>query len=273
MLRTRLITAAVLLALFLPLLLWAGPQGFGAGMAVFSALGMWEWARLAGMRSWRAVVWALAWLLAVAAVLAGALPAFVTEAVLALAALAWLGLLAGSLPRAALPAFLGTPLVLSVLGFVVLFAAWLALWHARSQGVGFLLSVLLLVWVADVAAYFGGRALGGPRLAPRISPGKTVSGAVCGVVAVVAYAALCARLPALRDTLGARLAVRWGLGGSLLAAGALAMLSVAGDLFESLLKRRVGVKDSSTLLPGHGGVLDRVDALLPVLPMVMLLVP
>ncbi len=273
MLRTRLITAFVLLALLAPLLAFAGTRAFGAAAGLFAAAGMWEWARLAGMRNAAALGWAVAWMLGVALVLFTPLARLDPDASFALAALAWGALLLGSLPRAGLPRGLGAPVVLCLLGFVILFAAWVALWHARAIGVGFLLSVLMLVWVADVCAYFGGRALGGRRLAPRISPGKTVSGALCGVLGVLVYTALCARLPQLHDTLGARLDARWGLAGALAACALLAALSVAGDLFESLLKRRAGVKDSSRLLPGHGGVLDRIDALLPLLPVVMLLVP
>ncbi len=273
MLRTRLITAAALLAVLLPLLAWGGARLFGACMALFTSVAMWEWARLAGLRGAAPVAWALLWLATAVSVLLGLPPAFDSHLGFALSTVAWAGLLAGALPRAALPRWLGHPPLLGALGFLLLFAAWLALWHARAQGVGFLLSVLMLVWIADIAAYFGGRALGGWRLAPRISPGKTVSGAVCGVLAVVGYVALCARVPELQDSLGARLAQRWGLGPALLAGALLAAWSVAGDLFESLLKRRVGVKDSSGLLPGHGGVLDRIDALLPLLPLVMLLVP
>ncbi|MDE2119938.1 MAG: phosphatidate cytidylyltransferase [Betaproteobacteria bacterium] len=273
MLRTRLITAFVLLAVLLPLLGFASARGFGLAMGVFAAAGMWEWARLAGFRGARAVAWACVWLLAVLGMLLSPLAGLDPDASFALAALAWAALLLGSLPRASLPRALGAPLVLGLLGFVILFAAWMALWHARQIGVSFLVSVLMLAWVADVAAYFGGRAIGGARLAPRISPGKTVSGALCGVAGVLAYTWVCARMPQLHDTLGARLAARWGLPGALLVCALLTGLSVAGDLFESLLKRRAGVKDSSALLPGHGGVLDRVDALLPLLPVVMLLVP
>ena len=271
MLRTRILTAAVLLAVLLPLLAFAGARGFSAAIAVFAAAGMWEWARLAGLRGAQPVVWALAWLGAVCAMLFSRVSALDPDGSFALAALAWTVLLLGSLPRARLPRALAAPAVLGMLGFLILFAAWVALWHARRAGVGFLLSVLALAWIADIAAYFGGRAIGGVKLAPRISPGKTLSGALCGVLAVVVYTAACARVPWLHGTLGARLAQRWGLGGALLASAALAVLSVAGDLFESLLKRHAGAKDSSGLLPGHGGVLDRIDALLPLLPVAMLI--
>jgi phosphatidate cytidylyltransferase len=149
-----------------------------------------------------------------------------------------------------------------------------AVGQARLTGLGLLLSVLLLVWMADIAAYFGGKALGRRKLAPTISPGKTWEGAVSGFIGVFAMAAawLWADAQGIADasSLYARL---WSFG-PLLAVLSLAFLvsmSVVGDLVESLVKRSAGVKDSSGLLPGHGGVLDRVDALLPVLPLAMML--
>lgn len=119
---------------------------------------------------------------------------------------------------------------------------------------------LAITWVGDTAAMFGGMLLGGPKLAPRVSPGKTWSGSACGVVASMATAVLFARL-ALRP-LGLELTL-----GQLLPFGAIvSVLGQAGDLAESLLKREVGLKDSSALIPGHGGVLDRLDSLYFALP-------
>src|SRR5690606_23606746 len=132
-----------------------------------------------------------------------------------------------------------------------------------------LLTMMALVWVADIAAYFSGRAFGQRKLAAHISPGKTREGAYGGIAAAAGFALASAACP---NTYGAALVARWGWVGALLAALLLAGLSIAGDLFESLIKRRAGVKDSSRLLPGHGGVLDRIDALLPVLPLAILLV-
>ncbi|MFZ4480249.1 MAG: phosphatidate cytidylyltransferase, partial [Rhodoferax sp.] len=156
--------------------------------------------------------------------------------------------------------------------------AWLAVAQARAVGINFLLSVLVLVWVADISAYFAGRAFGGrfshSKLAPSISPGKTWEGVWGGIAGVCLLAffwqwadqSLAAAVPSLFTQLGMK-------SGALLLVGIffLGAMSVVGDLFESLVKRSAGVKDSSGLLPGHGGVLDRVDALLPVLPLAMML--
>lgn len=118
--------------------------------------------------------------------------------------------------------------------------------------------MLLLIWASDIGAYLVGRVVGGPRLAPRISPGKTWSGAVGGLVCAVIVGAFAA------DMLHAPSSVAWV---AVLSAG-LGVVSQAGDLFESLVKRQFGVKDSGHLIPGHGGLLDRLDAVLAVAPVV-----
>ena len=145
-------------------------------------------------------------------------------------------------------------------------AAWFALMQFLSHGMLMLLSVLLIVWIADTAAYFAGRAFGRRKLAPHISPGKTWAGVVGAIVAVLLLAlAVWQFAPAARmysNELFAAVGPVWAL----LLLAVLIGLSIAGDLFESLLKRQAGVKDSGQLLPGHGGVLDRVDAMVPVLP-------
>ncbi len=115
-----------------------------------------------------------------------------------------------------------------------------------------LLFLLLLVWASDIGAYASGRAIGGPRLAPRISPGKTASGALGGLAAAVLVGVAAA-------TISSTAVIRAGA-----LAGLLGMVAQAGDLAESYAKRRFGVKDSGRLIPGHGGLLDRVDALLAV---------
>ncbi len=160
-----------------------------------------------------------------------------------------------------------------VLGAVLLFVAWLALAQARLVGVNFLLSVLALVWVADIAAYFGGRRFGRHKLAPSISPGKSWEGVWSGLVGVLLLALLWTWIDSRYAVDSASLYTRlvqaagWALSVPVLLL--LAAMSVVGDLFESLVKRAAGAKDSSGLLPGHGGVLDRVDALLPVLPLAL----
>jgi len=163
------------------------------------------------------------------------------------------------------------PLGLKALGgWCVLVGTWWSIAVAKEVGSGFLLSVLCVVWVADVAAYFGGKAFGRHKLAPVLSPGKTWEGVASGLLGVylLAYAWLnCAVFQALgADSVFALLSSQ-GLGVSALGLAVLVMFSVMGDLFESMVKRSAGIKDSSHLLPGHGGVLDRVDALLPTLPL------
>ncbi|MDP1534536.1 MAG: phosphatidate cytidylyltransferase, partial [Rubrivivax sp.] len=162
-----------------------------------------------------------------------------------------------------------------LIGLLVLWAAWLALGHARQIGINFLLSVFCLVWMADIAAYFGGRALGRRKLAPAISPGKSWEGVWSGMAGVLLLALLWLWIDQRYDvdsaSLYTRLQAGLGWAGAVAAIAALAGMSVVGDLVESLVKRAAGAKDSSRLLPGHGGVLDRVDALLPVLPIAMAL--
>ena len=135
----------------------------------------------------------------------------------------------------------------------------------------YLLSVLVIVWMADIGAYFSGKAFGRHKLAPSISPGKSWEGAIGGWILVLLMMFGFSLAPALSETFPVRLLATWGWTGLLAAATVLVAASVVGDLFESLLKRRAGIKDSSNLLPGHGGVLDRVDALIPVLPLAALL--
>jgi phosphatidate cytidylyltransferase len=161
------------------------------------------------------------------------------------------------------------------LGWLVLSVAWLALAAAKQRGLGFILSALCIVWAADIAAYFGGRALGRHKLAPSISPGKSWEGVWSGMVGVGllawAWQALEGAWPAIGPSVFTSILAAHGPVVLVLGLGGLCGLSVVGDLMESLAKRAVGAKDSSRLLPGHGGVLDRVDALLPVLPAVMAL--
>jgi phosphatidate cytidylyltransferase len=163
-----------------------------------------------------------------------------------------------------------------LLGLVLLWAGWSALAAARALSVNFVLSALCIVWTADIAAYAAGRAFGRRKLAPTISPGKSWEGVAGGVVGVLLLSLLWTgwvdpALPVDGPSLFGQLRARFGSGGMLLASAGLAGLSVVGDLFESLVKRAAGQKDSSQLLPGHGGVLDRIDALLPVLPAAMAL--
>jgi phosphatidate cytidylyltransferase len=152
---------------------------------------------------------------------------------------------------------------------------WLALAAAKQRGLGFILSALCIVWAADIAAYFGGKTFGRRKLAPSISPGKSWEGVWSGMAGAAllawAWTACEAVWPAIAPSFFSVVAARHGWIVLLPGLAAVCGLSVVGDLLESLAKRAVGAKDSSGLLPGHGGVLDRIDALLPALPAIMAL--
>lgn len=150
-------------------------------------------------------------------------------------------------------------------------ACWLALYQLRGEGPAVLVTAMAIVWVADIAAYFAGRAFGRRKLAPAISPGKSWEGAVAGMLSVALLGLASAQVSALSGALPSLLAARYGMVAAAVMLALLAGLSIVGDLFESLLKREAGVKDSGTLLPGHGGALDRIDALIPTMPVVALL--
>jgi phosphatidate cytidylyltransferase len=279
MLKQRIITALVLLAVLLPATFYSSALPFGVVTLVLLACAAWEWARLNAFGS-------------VAALATGVLCAALCVASWFLdwhlAALGSLWLLAGCfwvlagawVLRAGSVAWLALPTWLRLGGGVLLlWAAWLAVMQARLVGINFLLSVLVLVWAADVGAYFCGRALGGKffvnKLAPSISPGKTWEGVVGGLLTVFAVALIWMNADSRGGMDSASLYSRlWAMGAPLWLVGIvfLGAMSVVGDLVESLFKRSAGVKDSSQLLPGHGGVLDRVDALLPTLPLALMLV-
>ena len=148
--------------------------------------------------------------------------------------------------------------------------AWLAFSQARAEGVNFLLSLMCLVFASDISAYFAGHRWGRSKLAPLISPGKTWEGVIGAYVGVLVLGGLWmgieTQLGVDSPSVYQRAFQSWGWVGLVVSVVALVALGVVGDLFESLIKRSMGVKDSSQLLPGHGGVLDRVDALLPVMP-------
>jgi len=156
------------------------------------------------------------------------------------------------------------------LAALLLLGCWASLYELRTLGPVPLLSSMAVIWVADIAAYFVGRAIGRRKLAPAISPGKSWEGAIGGFVAVAAIGLAAAPAPWLADSLPAVLVAGLGGVGAVVALVAIAVLSIVGDLHESLLKREAGVKDSGRLLPGHGGVLDRIDALIPTMPAALL---
>ena len=284
MLKQRVITAIVLLAILLPALFYKTPQPFCAVALLLIAAGAWEWGRLNGYGQGVSTGLGLACVAACALSWYGGLLDKSLPMLWAAAGAVWV-LAGGWLLRNGVAGWPRIPKALRlVAGLVALWLAWLAVAQARVTGINFLLSVLLLVWVADIFAYFAGRTFGGRfskgKLAPSISPGKSWEGVWGGMAGVVAlslawvYAGAAAGGSGFlgEATLYSRLVANHGLLIMLLAVVFLAVMSVVGDLVESLIKRSAGIKDSSGLLPGHGGVLDRVDALLPTLPLAMMLV-
>ena len=275
MLKQRVITALVLIAILLPALFAPVAWPFALlSLALIAAAG-WEWGRLNGAAGASLVIGAVVAAACMAALWAGwgeAPPRMAWW----LAFLVWV--LGGAFVlRGGVPAWPAAPAWLRcVIGAVLLFTAWLALAAARSIGVNFILSVFCLVWAADIAAYFGGKAFGRRKLAPGISPGKSWAGVWSGMLGALALAAFWLWLDTAVKmdsmSLYMHLYGRFGVAGLVLIVVFLAAMSVVGDLFESLVKRAAGAKDSSNLLPGHGGVLDRVDALLPVFPIAMALI-
>lgn len=272
MLKTRIVTAIVLLAILLPVLYFNNPVAFALVVTLFFGAAVWESFRLFNPGSARALVIALFWTAAFCYVFFYAAPRSPLFW-FAISALIWGMRFVPSL-RIGLPALGSTAnTLLSMTYAIAIVACFAAIVTLFRHSPAYLLSVMVLVWVADIGAYTAGKMFGKNKLAPSISPGKSWEGAIGGGIAVLLIAALAIVFggAALTDTFAAHVQAKLGW---LALAGILIVLvaaSVVGDLFESQLKRRAGVKDSSKLLPGHGGVLDRIDALIPVLPLAALI--
>jgi phosphatidate cytidylyltransferase len=279
MLLTRVITALVLLALLLPALFAPTPWPFALLSLIVIAAAAWEWSRLNGVTTIAAMGPAVLLALAGAwGVYTGSVAAASTAPVSWWWAATALWVVGGAVAlRGGPPAWPRWPAMLRLLlGLLLLWVGWLALAQARALSVNFVLSALCVVWMADIAAYAAGRAFGKRKLAPSISPGKSWEGVIGGMVGVLLLGAVWTlwvdrALPVDGPSLFSHLRQQFGWFGLAASVLALAALSIIGDLFESLVKRAAGAKDSSRLLPGHGGVLDRIDALLPVLPAAMAL--
>lgn len=256
MLITRVLTAAALLAAFFAAALFLDRGLFALVACAIMAAGAFEWGRLAGLTAVRANAYAGGCALLFAALFFTS-PHHVT---VALAALFWVVLVPFWLVKG-LP--VSRPGLLAA-GTVVLVPAGVAMVVLPPV---LMMLTLGLVWIADSAAYFAGRAFGRRKLAPRISPGKTWEGAAGGAVGCLIYAIICAMLnPDLGGHIQGGIWVPYLAGAALLCA-----ISIVGDLLESALKRQAGAKDSGTLLPGHGGVLDRIDSATAVLPLALLM--
>jgi len=271
MLKTRVLTAAVLLAVLLSALFLLPRNGWIAFCALLLGIAAWEWGALAGLAAagrsiYTAFVIGLFVLPEVLEV-SRADGLYVPIWIYCAAALFWIILVPLWMWRR--PQMDGRALLLTA-GAIALVPAFAAAVDLRSVRPSLLVAVLATVWISDSAAYLVGRRFGKRKLAPAISPGKTWEGVAGALAAVALYALAWASLSGPAGlSLGpgrAQLGPAWILPVLL----GLAVAGMIGDLFESLIKRQAGVKDSGTLLPGHGGVLDRIDAPLAMLPLAAL---
>ena len=254
MLEQRVVTALILVAA-LALMLFFLPAVYAVvAFMLIAALAAWEWSRLASSSRLGRVMFPL-WILACCGLCL--LYPRVQLLLCILAAGFWL--LAPIWLARCWP--LPHGLIAYLVGTIVLVPAWIGMVRLHAVGPWTLLAVMALVWAADIAAYFSGRAFGRHKLAPAISPGKTWEGAVGAAVGGLGYVFLLRQYTSLSVPANIALLV---LGVVLLVA-----VSIVGDLFESMIKRQAGVKDSSQLLPGHGGILDRIDSLTSTLPVLV----
>jgi len=271
MLKTRVITALILLAVLLPILFLLPPVYVGAFFLLALLAAAWEWSGLIAPEASRAAWLYALFCLAIIVFLLGMQNTTWQFALLLLAVIFWFLIAPFILARGMNLSLQKLRPFYVVLGLILLPATWFALVFLRELGLVFLLTTMALVWVADIGAYFVGKAFGKHKLAVQISPGKSVEGAIGGLLLCYGYAFLCVFYLPFESSLFGAWAIRFGWVPMFLMVTVLTAFSIFGDLFESQLKRLAGVKDSSHLLPGHGGVLDRVDALIPTMPIAALL--
>ena len=264
MLRTRIITAAILLPSFLAALFYFQPIFWGALLLALTVTGAREWCKLAAFSVGNAIIFML-----LTALMGGELLFLLSEAITgdhytslftviySLSFVFWV-LVVPFLLRLTKP--IKTPIIFMVIGWLVLLPTCLALYQLREISPMLLLGIMATVWIADTAAYFSGRTFGKNKLAAVISPGKTWEGVAGAVLGVFIYALIWHQIT--NDESLATFLIPLLL--------VLTALGVIGDLFESMMKRQAGLKDSGNILPGHGGILDRIDALTSTLPVAML---
>lgn len=265
MLSLRIVTALVLAPLFILGLFGLPPAGFAIFIGVFLLLSSWEWGGLCGFAVGGKILWTAALaLLAAALWLAEVVVPSARLLAAALGVLFWFGAMVAvvAYPRGRSVWAHGS--VRALAGVLMMIPAWagLTLLQARTGGPWLVLWTMVLVWAADIGAYFAGHAMGRRKLMPEVSPGKTLEGLAGGVLLALLISMLLAELGGFTIALApAVLAVSLPV----------IVFSVVGDLMESLVKRVAGVKDSGSLLPGHGGILDRVDGVLAAAPVAALL--
>jgi phosphatidate cytidylyltransferase len=272
MLKQRIITAIILFVLFLAAVFTLPEMGWTVLIAVIFCLAAAEWARLSKMTTNGVILYSAVTIILMLATLwldNKMATGMATEAMplphllwYVASVLMWVLIVPALMISGWYPQNLW---LMGLVGWVVLIPTGLAMLDLRSLSPWYLLGVMFVVWLADTAAYFSGRKFGKHKLAPSISPGKTWEGVLGALVFVTIYVA----------------AIGWGTGliktylifvAVVIISWFWVALSVLGDLFESAIKRQAGVKDSGTLLPGHGGLLDRIDALTSTLPFVALVI-
>ncbi|GGJ81912.1 phosphatidate cytidylyltransferase [Pseudomonas matsuisoli] len=262
MLKQRVLTALVLLPVALAGFFWLEGGAFALFIAFVVVLGAWEWARLAGINASEGRI-AYAAMVALALLVLYLFPAL--GQIVLVAGVLWWGsatLLVLSYPDTA--RYWEGRTVRKIIGFLVLLPAWQGLVMLKHwpEANSLIVGVMVLVWAADIGAYFAGRRYGKRKLAPQVSPGKSWEGFYGGMLVSLFITLLVA---IWRD---------WSFSVTLLAllgAALVVAISVVGDLTESMFKRQAGMKDSSNLLPGHGGVMDRIDSLTAAVPVYTML--
>ena len=273
MLKTRIVTAVALLAVLLPVLFFNYYPAVAVVVLAFFGAAVWESFRL--FKTPRPLLSATVWSLAFGyTFLLNGLHGPVTFW-LVLGFAIWLLRFTPTLYTGLPPQGGMGNLLLSMIYPVTLVSCFVAILVLFQHSALYLISAMALVWIADIGAYFSGKAFGKRKLAPTISPGKSWEGAFGGCIAVLVLAAVsilvAPSVPWLQDTFAVHVQSKRGWALTIAILVLISVFSVIGDLFESMLKRRAGFKDSSNLLPGHGGGLDRIDALVPVLPLAALI--
>ena len=260
MLKARILTALVVLPLFLAALFFLQDIFWAIVLLSLTVIGSREWSRLAGFSVKNTIVFML-----LTTLVGGELLFQMSESLktnVYSTGLIWVHIVSAAFWILAAPLYLKQlftikqPLVLMLIGWIVLLPTCLALYQLRAISPVLLLGFMATIWISDSAAYFTGRSLGKRKLATQISPNKTWEGVAGALIAVSIYA-LIWDFWFIEESLAAKLLPLLLF---------MAILGIIGDLYESLMKRQAGVKDSGNILPGHGGILDRIDALTSSLP-------
>ncbi len=281
MLKQRVITAIVLLIVLIGAYM-AGPVVLSGVMAIGFTVALWEWLKLAGINTKASALVAAVLGIGMssltyfayqeiasgmegsAALLGNLSSAFIYY--ILFITLLWIGISI----RVFFARHTGmkvAPVMVALSGIFFVPAAWLSFVGMYATfGISMILSLLVIVWVADIMAYFTGMAFGKHRMSPAISPKKSWEGAAGGMLSVILLGYAAAYFMSGVDTIPSVVINACGAGVWAVVAFFLVVLSIIGDLYESALKRQAGIKDSSNLLPGHGGFYDRMDALMPTLP-------